>query len=507
MANIETMRDGIFQKVKAYIEKYRMVAPGDRIVTGVSGGADSVCLFLMLCELASEMDFQITVVHVNHGMRREACRDAAYVEGLCRERNIPFVLAEEDVKAFARKEKLSEEEAGRIVRYRAFEKALGTFEKTEGTGKIAVAHNADDRAETVLFHLFRGTGLAGASGIRPVRENIIRPILCLGRKEIEEYLREKQVAFCIDHTNMEDTYTRNRIRNHILPFAEAEVCKGAASHICEAADIILETEDYIREQTKKAFHDCVAEKQDDIVVLDINRLNKNAAFIRKQVLLEALEGLTEKRKNITSAHLKAMTELLEKEGTKQIFLPYGLTVTKEYARLILKKATAESEQNNKGKDGMQEYPPIQLPLEKLETESSGEENSGMELEVPGLGTARLTLLPAEKVRKGSGDWEDFFIKSKDIPEKSYTKWFDYDKITKYAIFRTRKTGDYLTIHKDGSRKTLKDYMIGEKIPKYMREQLYVLADGSHIMWVPGHRISEYYKISEGTKYILQVEIK
>lgn len=483
LANIETMRDTIFQKVKAYVEKYHMIAPGDRVVAGVSGGADSLCLFFMLFELSSEIDFQMKVVHVNHGIRREASSDAAYVRKLCEERNIPFILQEEQVKEFAHREKLSEEEAGRIVRYRAFEEALNTF-ADRGPGKIAVAHNANDRAETVLFHLFRGTGLTGAAGIRPVREQVIRPILCLSREEIEEYLREKKVTFCIDHTNMEDTYTRNRIRNHILPLAEAEVCKGAALHICEAADILLETEEYIREQTGKAFRECVLKEQEDTVVMDADRLNGMGAFIRKQILLEALERLTEKRKDITSAHIRAMTELLEKEGTKQISLPYGLKAVKEYKRLILQKQDkAIAEENGR------RYPLLCLAPDEPEAV----------LEVPQLGTATLTLLRREDIKKD--------LKSEDIPEKTYTKWFDYDKISKYAMFRTREKGDYLTINKGLSRKKLKDYMIGEKIPKHMRDRLYVLADGSHILWVPGHRISEYYKITEGTTQILQVQIQ
>ena len=210
------MDDKIFEKVKRYADKHRMIAPGDTVVAGVSGGADSVCLFLMLCELAEEIDFHLAVVHVNHKIRPEAAADAAYVEELCKSRNIPFILEEKDVKEYAGEKHLSEEEAGREVRYQAFEEALGKYGscsgEKEGQGRIAVAHNANDRAETMLFHLFRGTGLTGAGGIRAVRGHIVRPLLCLRREEIEEYLGKKGVFFCIDRTNLEDTYTRNRIR-------------------------------------------------------------------------------------------------------------------------------------------------------------------------------------------------------------------------------------------------------------------------------------------------------
>ena len=275
------MDDKIFEKVKRYADKHRMIAPGDTVVAGVSGGADSVCLFLMLCELAEEIDFHLAVVHVNHKIRPEAAADAAYVEELCKSRNIPFILEEKDVKEYAREKHLSEEEAGREVRYQAFEEALGKYGscsgEKEGQGRIAVAHNANDRAETMLFHLFRGTGLTGAGGIRAVRGHIVRPLLCLRREEIEEYLGKKGVFFCIDRTNLEDTYTRNRIRNHILPFAEKEICAGAIDHMCRAGDLFLEADAYIRGQAEKACRSCIVREGGEEIVLDTER---NVKFLR-----------------------------------------------------------------------------------------------------------------------------------------------------------------------------------------------------------------------------------
>lgn len=477
------MNERIFLKVKAYIEKYRMIVSGDTVVLGVSGGADSVCLLLMLCELAKEMPLKLIVVHVNHGIREEGKRDAAYVEKLCKERNLPFFLIEEDVKELAKAEKLSEEEAGRMVRYRAFAHILEENVKNETmSGKIAVAHNAGDRVETMLFHLFRGTGLSGASGIKPVRGNIIRPLLCLEREEIEEYLNENQVSFCIDHTNLEDTYTRNRIRNHILPFAEKEICSGAAAHMWEAADMLLETEEYIKKQALEVYNDCLAKEDESCgtqplkIVLQADRLASKEPFMQKQVLLKALEELTESRKDITSVHVEEIRKLLDKQGSKQISLPYGLTAMKEYDRLILFDGNFQRSLSQGQKEI--EAVPVSIP--------------GC-IFVPGLGMVEFSLFSHEKTQI--------------IPEKSYTKWFDYDRITKSLLFRTRKTGDYLTINEGLSRKTLKDYMIGEKIPKNKRGELYVLADGSHILWVPGHRISQYYKVTEYTKCILQVTVQ
>ncbi|WMC91209.1 tRNA lysidine(34) synthetase TilS [Kineothrix sp. MB12-C1] len=483
------MNGRIFSKVKAYMKKYEMLVPDDTVVAGVSGGADSVCLLLMLCEIAKEVPIHLVVVHVNHGFREEAKRDADYVGQLCKERGLPFFLVEEDVRAYAKREKLSEEEAGRKVRYFAFAKVLK--EQTKGKGKIAVAHNAGDRVETMLFHLFRGTGLAGASGIKPVRENVIRPLLCLHREEIEEYLAEKGVPFCIDRTNLEDTYTRNRIRNHILPFAEREICKGASEHMWEAADMLLETEEYIRKQAEKIYESCkvtiegteqkeeareVINSKADAIVLRADVLTLQEPFMQKQVLLRCLEELTGHRRDITSVHIEDIRKLLNRQGSKQISLPYGLIATKEYGSLTIGTSIA----GNGHCKAKEKGPALAISIPGT-------------VQVPGLGEVEFSVFSYEKTQI--------------IPEKSYTKWFDYDRITRSLAFRQRETGDYLTINEDLSKKTLKNYMIGEKIPKSQRGELYVLTEGSHVLWVPGYRISQYYKVTEYTKSILEVRLR
>lgn len=503
------MDEKIFHKVKAYIEKHRMIVSGDTIVTGVSGGADSVCLFSILHELAETMMLRLIVVHVNHGIRgAEAEADAGYVEELCREWGVPYVLVREDVREYARTEHLSEEEAGRKVRYRAFEEALEKYAGEAGPagtvgggfrkGKIAVAHNANDLAETMLFHLFRGAGLSGAAGMKPVRGNVIRPVLCLERREIEEYLRQRQLSFCIDRTNMEDTYTRNRIRNHIFPYVEKEVCHGAVRHMCEAADRLAEAEGFIRRQAELAYRRCVSEEAagegagqgkrsgEPEVRLDAGRLMEEEAFLRRQVLLLGLEKASGGRRDIAAVHVRETEKLLGKSGSKQISLPYGLTARrepqKEYAELVLCRTEEQGKQE-----------PVKIAIPGT-------------AEVPGLGPVEFSLLETENLPPENEITGFFRGKSQHIPQKTYTKWFDYDRITKSLVFRVREKGDYLTINGNLSRKKLKDYMINEKIPKERRGKIYVLAEENHILWVPEYRISEYYKITENTKRILQVQI-
>ena len=239
-------------KVLEYVKKYRMIEPGDIIVAGISGGADSVCLLFMLLAIRPIIPFSLRVVHVNHGIRIDAFQDASYVKALCDKWEIPFFLIEEDIHERAKKHGHSVEEEGRIVRYEAFARILDGQK-----GKIAVAHNSNDRAETMLFHLFRGTGLGGLSGIPPVNGNIIRPLLCLERNEIEHWLQKQNISFCQDSTNDSDNYTRNRIRHHILPYAENEIFRGAVSHMAQTADQLLAAEHYLHLQTNAAMERCL----------------------------------------------------------------------------------------------------------------------------------------------------------------------------------------------------------------------------------------------------------
>ena len=245
------MTEMTYNKVTNFINKYQMLEAGDLVAVGVSGGADSVCLLHLLRRVSGEIPCTLLAVHVDHGVRPEAAKDAAYVEQLCRKMEIPFYLQKVDMNGYAKEHGLSPEEAGRQLRYAAFEEALKEYRREGQACKIAVAHNANDRAETMLFHIFRGSGIRGLRSIRPVREHVIRPILCLEREEIERYLAENHLEYCQDSTNEEDEYTRNKIRHHILPYAEREVCSGAVAHMGELADILAETEHYLEGQTRR----------------------------------------------------------------------------------------------------------------------------------------------------------------------------------------------------------------------------------------------------------------
>ena len=497
-------------KVSAYVEKYHMLSAGDTVAAGVSGGADSVCLLFVLSALQKKIPFRLMVVHVNHKIRNEAGEDAAYVQKLCEGLQVPFFLYEKDVEQIARREGISTEEAGRNIRYEAFREVLtkcasakckaseaeameeskAPEAETMETCKIAVAHHKNDRAETVLFHLFRGTGPVGLEGIRPTREDkdgieVIRPLLDVSRTEIEAYLKELQVGWCEDATNEEDDYRRNRIRHNILPYAEEQIAPGAVGNICRTADLLQEMNDFAGQETKKAWQDCakengVAEKKH--ICFDCEKFSRYHSFLQKNMLLYALEQLTPHRKDMGAVHIDYLLSLFQRPGNREISLPYGLIAKREYGAVVIRSGKSAGEAVGMGEK--KTFIPVDLPK-------------------PGEGEREVFLPDGNSVIFSIINCE----KSINIPQNRYTKRFDYDKIKKSLVLRTRQKGDFLTIDDRFSHKSIQDYMVNEKIPRALREEMLLLCEENHVLWVPGYRISSFYKIDENTKYILQVQLR
>ena len=220
----------MLKKVRDYMREHEMTAPGDAVIVALSGGADSVCLLTVLKQLATP-EFLLRAVHVHHGIRgAEADRDKAFAQKLCESLSVPLCVAYCHVPAYAAEHGLSEEEAGRILRYQVLEKEAGKWEQELPAGsrvKIALAHHRDDNAETILHHLLRGSGLTGLAGIRPVQGRRIRPLLCVGREEIRAYLEAGHISWCEDSTNQSPDYTRNRIRSQVLPLLKTAVNEQA----------------------------------------------------------------------------------------------------------------------------------------------------------------------------------------------------------------------------------------------------------------------------------------
>lgn len=468
---LEESAERMVKKATSLIEKYNMISEGDIVAAGVSGGADSLCLLFVLLEYQKKVSFDLVVVHVNHLIRKEAGEDAAFVKGICDKQEIPFYLKEIDVKKLAKEKHLSEEEAGRKVRYEAFEEALERYKKdSTQIGKVAVAHHQADSAETMLFHLFRGTGIYGMTGILPVNGNIIRPLITHSRREIEDYLTQKGQMWCIDCTNEEDTYTRNKIRHHILEYANGEINPKATYHVAKAALQMVELREYLELEIKQMAIS-VACLNDGEIRIDIKKMIAYPSFLQSQFLLHMIEELMPGRKDIGYEHIQSILNLIDKQGTKEIHLPEGFQVVKEYDFLRIKKKQEESKEQKR----------------ELFLDAAGEYvlENGSVLEISFLNPSEL----------------------EGIEENKYTKYFDYDRINNCLCLRRRQQGDYFCFNDKGQKKSLKEYFIHEKIPSTMRDEISLIADGNHILWIIGYRISAYYKVTKETKKIVQMTIR
>ena len=461
-------------RVYNFIKGKDMITPGKTVLVGFSGGADSTALLLVLWELKRLLQIELVAVHVNHGIREEAGEDAEFTRSFCEKLGIKFQLVEKDIPALSGEWKMTEEEAGRKVRYDAFEEIAAQ----NGASYIAVAHHQNDVAETLLMNLLRGSGIHGAGGIRPVRGKIIRPLLCVSRKEIEGYLKEKHQDYCHDATNDENIHTRNIIRNVLLPAMEKEVNAGAVSHLCRAAEEFTAIDDHIRKQTKDCY-DRVVTTADNAAKLDLVKFRELDEVIKPDLLLMCMERLTTHRKDITYNHIEAILNLAKgSEGSASADLPYGLVAARSYDVLtICKKDTKNLSKNHEQ---------LNIP----QTMGIGDKT---DLFIPNLGMAHIEILQ--------------YNVGKLFPTSAYTKWFDYDRI-QGAVFRRRNPDDFIYVEMDKGlcRKKVSKLMTDEKIPKGERDEMFLLASGSEVIWLPGYRMSGAYKISETTNKVLAINI-
>lgn len=477
----------IEKKVEQFIEKQNMIQPGDRIVAGVSGGADSICLLFILCRLRKKLGFEIEVCHVNHCLRgADADADEAYVKEICELLQVPCHIFRENVELIARNGKQSLEEAGRMVRHRAFE---AICEKSRCT-KIATAHHQQDNAETILMNLARGSGLKGMCGIRPVYGKRIRPLLCLTRREIELYLEKEKIRFCTDETNAEDEYTRNRIRHHVLPFLEREVNRGTVKHLNELGEQAEEVMEYLEKQTDQEWKLCVEAREEGSLFLREDKISELPKVIRKMLVRKALCTVAGSEKDLELIHVQMVLALFDRQVGRSVNLPYQIKAERIYDGILLKKNTQKNTSGGKKDQNLEDYN-CEKEMEEI-----------TELRIPGETYFQKT---GQKIICEICSADDM-MNAKEMPQKSYTKCFDYDIIKSNLCIRYRRPGDYLTIDRQGGRKKLKSYFIDEKIPREEREKLLLIAEGSHIVWIPGWRMSFYYQIGDKTKTILKIKI-
>lgn len=361
---------------------------------------------------------------------------------------------------------------------------------SENVIKIALAHNQEDLAETMIHNLCRGTGLRGLCTMRPVDGEIIRPILCLSREKIADYLKEQHISHIQDSTNLSDEYTRNRIRHHILPILERQINTKAAAHMAETAARISQAEEYLTQQSSQILE----EFQTDTGYYFTEKFFAQPQIIQIYALQQAMESLAGKRKDLTAVHYEKVLALHEMQTGKRISLPYNMEARRVYegVRLSLRKEEQSSGMNDwrtvSGQNNIKK-----ADIKAVET-ACKDDTAAMKWEVciPGTVTSPLGTFSAEI----------FSYEGQKIEEKKYTKWLDYDRIIKYPCIRTRKTGDYIVINSKGDRKKINRCMIDEKIPADRRNQVPLIAVEDEILWIIGSRISERYKITPCTRMVL-----
>ena len=442
-------------RVREYMKQNHMAEPGDGVLAAVSGGADSVCLLLVLKALEESLGIHVAAFHLHHGLRgAEADRDERFVRELCERLQVPLNTVREDVAGYAKTHGLSEEEAGRILRYQWLEKTAGEF----GCRRIATAHHKDDQTETVLMNLFRGSGLRGLGGIRPVRLlsgelTLIRPLLGINRQEIETYLLEEKEAWCEDSTNKELIYARNKVRNELIPWIREHINDRAEEHILKTAAFASQADEYFVSQAEMLLGDGLQDQEASFAEIDTVLFDSQPDIMKSYLIRAMIMKVSGSAKDISARHMDAIAALDGPGGGTLVDLPYGLQAMRSYQKLIIRKAAVEQNARECGK------------------------------------TLQTKVFP----------WK----KDMEIPKNQYTKWFDYDKINDTLSVRTREPGDYFMIG-NGKTKKLHRFFIDEKIPEELRDHILLLAEGKHILWIIGYRISEYYKVTESTRNVLEV---
>lgn len=457
-------------KVLETIQKHALLE-GENVVVGISGGPDSVCLLSILSSLSPKLDIKLHAVHINHMLRgREADEDQEYVTGLCEKFNIPLTVKNIDIRALAKNKGISLEEAGREARYEEFWNIL----KGLGNGVIAVAHNKNDQAETILMHIVRGTGLSGLKGMELKRGSIIRPLLDIRREEIEDYCSSHLLKPRTDSSNLESIYTRNKVRLELIPSISKLFDRDIIESLCRMALIVGEDSDFIEDNAFKVYNNCIQKRESNFLALDADKIRTSHPSIAKRVLRIAINELRGDLKGIETVHLEGIQSIIQTGVTgKQITIPGGICVRLSYGSLNLYKPETEEAVTDFEK-------PLVIPgrTEFL--------NNGYIIETD--------------IIKEVKSFEDYT----GVSQNSNVHYFDFDTIISGIYIRNRRNGDVFKPFGSNGSKKLKEYFIDKKIPRELRDNIPLIAKNNEIIWIVGHRTSDKFKVTENTKCVLKI---
>ena len=331
----------MLNKVSDFINKNNLITESDKIIVGVSGGPDSICLL----DILNKLNYNIVACHVNHGLRKNADLDEAFVKSFCKEIGVKLHVKKINLKLKKNLQGLSCEEAGRLARYKFFNEI---FEK-EGATLISTAHNSNDTVETVLLNLFRGSGVTGLKGIPMRNNNIVRPLLSCTRNEIMDYLRVNKLKYCIDETNNKEVYTRNKVRLKIIPYVEKNINSNVIETIYRTSMIVDEQEDFVNKEIDKAFQDVLICDNDEGIVLNCNydcitfnlkRFNNLHMMLRKRLVLNAINLVLGNTKDIEKVHVDDIVKMCQNNvGGKYLKPNKNIRVSIKNKKIYFEKMT------------------------------------------------------------------------------------------------------------------------------------------------------------------------
>lgn len=436
------------------IQSHKLIIDGERVLAALSGGSDSVAMLHILVTLSKKYGFFVSAAHVNHNIRAEAERDEKFAEGLCKELGVPFFSKSVDVRAYARSKGMSEETAGRELRYAFFDELCEKY----GFDKIATAHNRNDNAETVLMHFVRGSGLDGLGGIPQARGRLIRPVINLTKADIIDYCKQNSLEYVTDKSNFETVYTRNRFRLGLIPYIEREFNPGFVNTVTSNAALLKEDAEYLNHAARLEY-DCIKTDRG----LPVSELRELPLPLKRRVITLLYKDFSGRVPNLPGVYIDMLLRLIEANvsGSSANILS-GVSAKIEYGFFELFHTAASAE-------GYDYEAAVGLPIT---IEECG---------------AQLVITKADKFGKNTQN-EIFFALS--APPSLH--------------IRNRRNGDVFFPSGMNGRKKLSDYFIDKKLPREKRNSLPLLLNGDDIVWVIGCRADR--RFAEGTD-IYKAEIK
>lgn len=464
-------------KVHAAIESTAMFGRGDLVVVGVSGGPDSVALLCALSRLRQQLGYELCVAHLNHRLRgRQSDADAELVRALSERMGVPARIEAREVAPLARRYRLGVEEAARVVRYEFFAQVIQDLEAC----CVAVGHTADDQVETVVMHWLRGAGLAGLQGMRPVtyqlvglkwaardrqRVKVVRPMLDVSRQEVEEYVRARRLPTCVDVSNVDRRFLRNRVRLDLLPYLEQFNPKFREA-VLRSARIAAQDYDYIQSQVL-AVWETLAREETGAVTIDLNGWRALPPSLQYYVLRQAAIVLLGEAMDISAANLEAAVEAMRTKpvGTSIVW-PRQLRLVKGYDEFRLIVGEPAVAKAIRGRQRLN-IPGV-----------TGIKGTGWQV------VARITT---ERCTTNSDRWHA------DL---------DYEIVGPELYVRKRQPGDAFQPLGMDQVKKLQDFFVDEKVPRDQRDQVPIVVSPSQIVWVAGHRIDHRARVTDRTKRVL-----